>query len=71
MNRGERNSFEMQVKCGDLGVEAAVKASQDIGRRAVEIEKMVQSGALGLKDLLKRDPVYRPLIAMLEKKQIV
>jgi multimeric flavodoxin WrbA len=68
VNLIDRDGFEKLAKGDDLGVKAAIKASRDLGRRSVELAKIVQSGILASKTLLEKDPIYHPAISMLEKK---
>jgi len=70
VNLIDRDSFKKLAKGDDLGVKAAIKASRDLGRRSVELSKIVQSGILALKALLEKDPIYQPVISMLEKKHV-
>jgi hypothetical protein len=51
-----------------MSAEAAVRASREIGRRAVEMALIVQSGVLACRQMLQKDPLYGPLLARLEKK---
>ena len=69
MNRIERDGLKGLADGEDLSVKAVIKASRDIGRRSVELAKIVHSGVLAEKDLLDRDPVYHPLVASLEKRR--
>ena len=71
VNLIDRDSFEKLAKGDDLGVKAAIKASKDLGRRSVELAKIIQSGILASKALLVKDPVYQPVITMLEKRNAV
>ena len=68
VNLIDRNGFEKLAKGDDLGVKAAIKASRDLGKRSVELSKIIQSGILASKTLLEKDPIYHPVISMLEKR---
>jgi multimeric flavodoxin WrbA len=68
VNLIDKDGFEKLAKGDDLGVKAAIKASRDLGRRAVELARIIQSGILASKALLVKDPVYQPVISMLEKR---
>ena len=71
VNLIDRDGFEKLAKRDDLGVKAAIKASKDLGRRSVELSKIIQSGILATKALLGKDPVYQPVITMMEKRNAV
>ena len=68
VNLSDKDGFEKLAKGDDLGVKAAIKAAGDLGRRAVELARIIQSGILASKALLEKDPVYLPVISMLEKR---
>ncbi len=68
-NSGDRDGLQKLTDAGDLGAQAAVSASRALGRRAVEVASIVQSGVLACVEMLRKDPVYRPLLDRLEEKK--
>ena len=65
----EKNGLEKLTQKGDMSAKATVRASQAIGRRAVEMSMIIQSGLLACKDMLKKDPLYNQLLSRLEEKE--
>lgn len=65
----ERNAMEKLFKEGDMSAEVAVKASRTIGRRAVEMAMIIQSGLIACEDMLKENPIYHHIFSMLEEKK--
>jgi multimeric flavodoxin WrbA len=68
VNSIERDGLKKLASGDDLGVMAALKATRDIGRRAVELAMIVKSGIRASESLLKKDAVYHPLLMTLDKK---
>ena len=64
----ERDSLRKLTQEGEVDAEVAVRASEAIGRRAVELAMIVKSGLLACQDMLKEDPIYRPLLDHLRER---
>lgn len=61
-NTIDTDSMKKLAKKGEMDAQVAIRASEAIGRRAVELAMVVKSGVLACRDLLKKDPIYRPLL---------
>jgi hypothetical protein len=60
-----RDGLEKLAGAGDRSGRAAVEASRAVGRRAVEMALIVRAGVLACRDVLGKDPLYRPLLSRL------
>jgi len=69
-NDMERDGLEKLAEKKDLGAGATVRASMAIGRRCVEMAMIIKAGVLQLQDYLKKDPLYDPLLKLLEKEKV-
>jgi multimeric flavodoxin WrbA len=67
-NEIDRESLKTQAEKGYFDASAAVKASGALGRRVVEVAAVTLSGLLQNKDILKDQPIYKPLFNWLEGK---
>lgn len=65
----EKDGLEKLIQKGDMSAEATIRASQVLGRRAVELAMIIQSGLLACKDILKEEPIYHPLLTWMEEKK--
>jgi multimeric flavodoxin WrbA len=63
----DTDAFKKLAEKGDFDAEVAIKASQGIGKRTVETAMIVKSGLLACADFLKEDPIYQPLLKLLDK----
>ena len=63
-NDGERNAFERQAEQGELDALVAVRSSEAIGKRAVELALIVRAGTLAMRDSLISDPAYVPFFEL-------
>ncbi|MEW5816750.1 MAG: flavodoxin family protein [Spirochaetota bacterium] len=68
-NFSERNGFEKLYQRGDVSSGVTVRAARTIGRRAVEMAMIIRAGLTACRDMLKKDPVYHPLLSRFEEKQ--
>jgi len=64
----DRKALENQSQKGDFDATVAVKASQNLGVRAVEMAAITKEGLLANKESLKDQDIYRPLYRWLEGK---
>jgi multimeric flavodoxin WrbA len=64
-----KDGLQSLAATGDTSAEAAVRACRAIGRRAVEMALIIQSGVLACREMLQKDPLYLPLLSRLEKKR--
>lgn len=64
----EQDALKKLAQKGEMDAEVAVRASQTIGRRAVEMAMIIKSGLLACQDMLKDDPIYQPLLNSLQGK---
>ncbi len=64
-NAVERTALQDQAGRGMFDAQAAVKAARDVGKRAVEMARILRAGAAALRDELSADPVYSPFLARL------
>jgi multimeric flavodoxin WrbA len=62
----DRNAMKQQAEGGGMDAQAAVKASRALGHRVAEMAIVVKSGLLSNKDMLKKQPLYKPLFNWLE-----
>jgi len=67
-NRIETDGLKKLAQAGEMDAEAAVRASETIGRRVVETAMIIKSGLLACQGMLKEDPIYQPLLSHLRKK---
>jgi len=65
----EKDGLKKLSQKGEFDAEAAVRASQAIGRRAVEMAMIIQSGLLACRDFLRKEPIYGPVLNQLEAKE--
>lgn len=68
-NDMERDGLERLADKNDLSAAATVRASMAIGRRCVEMAMIIKAGVLQLHDYLQKDPLYHPLLKLLEKEK--
>ena len=65
----EKDGMEKLSKKGEFDAKTAVKASLAIGRRAVEMAMIIQSGLLACTEMLRGDPIYQPLLSRLQERE--
>jgi len=65
----EKDGMEKLSQNGEFDAETAVKASLAIGRRAVEMAMIIQSGLLACAEMLRGDPIYQPLLSRLQERE--
>jgi multimeric flavodoxin WrbA len=68
-NRAAQNGLETLVHEGDMSAAAAVAASRAMGRRSVEMAMIVRAGILACREVLEKDPLYRPLLSRLDAER--
>lgn len=58
----DRKALSKQAEAKQTAALLAVKAAEDVGKRAVETALILRSGALAHKQELSKDPTYKPLL---------
>jgi multimeric flavodoxin WrbA len=64
----ERDGLEKLAAKDEVSAAATVRAAAAIGRRCVEMAMIIRAGVLVMRDILKSDPLYQPLLDRLEEK---
>lgn len=64
----ETRAIEKSYHRGQLAAVSLVEASRNIGRRAVEMAKIVIGGGLENAEYLRRDPAYLPFVKHITEK---
>ncbi len=66
-NSGDRNALEKQVSEGVFDAEVAVKAARDLGKRAVEVARLIRDGVKSRREQLAQDPAYIPYLENMDR----
>ena len=61
-----RDGLEKLAARGEASAAAAVRAAASVGARCVEMAMIIRAGVLARRDVLKKDPLYGPLLDRLE-----
>jgi len=67
-NNGERNAFEELAAHEDFAAQAAVRGSESLGLRAVELADTILQGLIQAKDQLSNDPAYSYIYQRIYRK---
>lgn len=54
------DAFEKQYNQNELDAIVAVRSSESIAKRAVEMALIIRAGAATMRDVLEKDPTYKP-----------
>jgi hypothetical protein len=68
-NRSERGAFEELASGEEFAARAAVRGSESLGLRAVEMADTVLRGLVGARDVLGEDPAYAYIYGRIDRKQ--
>jgi len=61
-NDDSKNAFAKQYESGGADAMIAVKTSQDVAKRAVEISAILKAGGAQLRQPLQNQPIYSPFL---------
>jgi multimeric flavodoxin WrbA len=67
-NRSERGAFEELASGEEFAARAAVRGSESLGLRAVEMADTVLRGLVGARDVLGEDPAYSYIYGRIDRK---
>jgi len=59
-----RDAFERQEKEGELDALVAIRSSEAVGKRAVELAMIIRAGAQAVRPSLEGDPAYAPFFEL-------
>jgi multimeric flavodoxin WrbA len=65
----ERDGLAKLAAAGEVSAAATVRAAAAVGRRCVEMAMIIREGILAMRDTLRGDPLYGPLLDRLEGKE--
>lgn len=65
----EKDGLAKLAAANEVSAAATVRAAAAVGRRCVEMAMIIRAGVLAMRDTLKDDPLYKPLLDRLEGQE--
>lgn len=69
-NDNSRKALRERESEADLDLQVAIRASRNLGRRAVELGLILQAGGLAEQERFKDQPIYRPFLERVKGNRI-